>query len=743
MKQRSLQRQIIAAAVLVFLLTASTFASFYFANTVQEEVLLDLQDVVSRQRSINNVRRNLPDIHERMSNLSNLYMMEGHVGLDPSYLQALTSNINVVEADLTDILERSTGSPLEPSAQQALERYKGLSKSWKTALERLEIQPEMAVVELAIRAEPSSLELRSVALPAIDEKNNELLEIAEKEYEAAAKLERQIVLGSFILTFVFISGVFFRLSRTEQHRKEAQEGLNLMSTVMAQTDNGIIITDKDGLIQWVNNGFERLTGYGLNDMQGRKPGDILQGEDSDPEAIQAFRRGISEKKPFVVEIKNYSKSGEPYWVRCNITPIFDEHHEVAQFVAIETDVTKERAQEEAILRSKERLQQAQKMEAIGRLAGGVAHDFNNLLSVLMISAEFLREAVEEDEESLEDVKSILEAAQRGKQLTNQLLALSRRQPTQPKVLEPNTLIRDMQGLLQRLLGENIQFELHLESDTSAIRIDPTHLEQVTLNLVVNARDAMPEGGVLSISVANVQSYLGGDQALPCVQILIKDTGTGIPPEIIENIFEPFFSTKKEGQGTGLGLATVYGIMQKVGGEISVDSVVGEGTTFQLLFAAVDEPIEWPERLVLSHRKKVNLQGRRILLVEDEFNVRVMVSRILKYAGVDVVTAEDPQIALEIMQDLGANWDFDILLSDVIMPRGNGFSLARHVCAIHPETLVVLMTGYVDEETVPESELEDGWLLLRKPFSSQELLVALHTQLGLSDEVDISDVVSSL
>ena len=181
----------------------------------------------------------------------------------------------------------------------------------------------------------------------------------------------------------------------------------------------------------------------------------------------------------------------------------------------------------------------------------------------------------------------------------------------------------------------------------------------------------------------------------------------------------------------------------MGGEISVDSVVGEGTTFQLLFEAIDEPVEWPERLVLSQRKKVYLQGRSVLLVEDEFNVRVMVSRILKYAGVDVVTAEDPEVALTIMKELGDAWHFDLLLSDVIMPRGNGFSLARQISARHPNTSVVLMTGYVDEETVPESELEDGWLLLRKPFSSQELLVALHSQLGLSDEIEISDVISTI
>ena len=197
MKQRSLQRQIIAAAAFVVLIICLTFASFFFANNVQEEVLMDLQDVVARQRSINNVRRNLPDIHERMSNLSNLYMMEGLVGLEPSYVDALIKNINGIEEELKTILENSAQSPLEPSARQALERYEGLSQSWQTALERLETQPEMAVVELAIRAEPSSLELRSIVLPAIDEQNDALLKRAEQEYEDAAQLERQIVLGSF------------------------------------------------------------------------------------------------------------------------------------------------------------------------------------------------------------------------------------------------------------------------------------------------------------------------------------------------------------------------------------------------------------------------------------------------------------------------------------------------------------------------------------------------------------------
>lgn len=737
MNQRFFERQIFLTAFAVIFTIAAAFGSFHIASNMQREVLEDLQDVVKRQRGINNVRRTLPDIHDRIENLSDIYMMEGDLGLGLEYVQVLRQGIEEIGQDFDVIQSSSKHSPISPQVTLAVDKFTILSTSWNTALDRFETNPEMAVVELAIRSEPVSLELRSVLLPAIDIQNEELFIIAEEEYIAASQIESSIVLVSTTITSFFVLWAFFRLFRLEERRLKAQKGLDLMSIVMSKTDNGMIITNKMGQIQWVNAGFERLTGKRLELVIGERPGALLSRPEASGDAINSFRAGFHEKEPFVIEVNNYHDSGEEYWLRCYVKPVFDLGNEVSQFVAIVADVTVEKEQAKDILLSKERLQQAQKMEAIGRLAGGVAHDFNNLLSVLMISAEFLREAVEDNADALEDIKAILEAADRGRQLTNQLLALSRRQPTQPKVLEPVQLIRDMQGFLKRLLGEHINFELYLDSDSAPILIDPTHLEQVTLNLVVNARDAMPDGGTLTISVANVMSYLNSETPVPCVQILITDTGTGIEPEIIKNIFDPFFSTKKEGKGTGLGLATVYGIVKSMKGEVSVDSVVGEGTTFQLIFSAIDEPLEWPEKLVLSKQKTIDLKGKKVLLVEDEFNVRVMVTRILQRAGVDVISAEDPIAAKSILNNVPKDWHMDLLLSDVIMPRGNGFDLARYISKEYPDTLVVLMTGYVDEETVPQSELEDGWLLLRKPFSSQELLVALHSQLGLSEETEVA------
>jgi two-component system cell cycle sensor histidine kinase/response regulator CckA len=359
------------------------------------------------------------------------------------------------------------------------------------------------------------------------------------------------------------------------------------------------------------------------------------------------------------------------------------------------------------------LRQAQKMEAVGRLAGGIAHDFNNLLTAILSFGSFAREALTAEDPIGLDIDEILKAGQRAQALTSQLLAFSRRKPVAPRVLNVNEVIEGTQRILRRLLGEDVQIIVQPAADLGNVRIDPDALEQVLLNLAVNARDAMPGGGTLTIKTANatvdpMNSVAPGEY----VEIAVIDTGTGMDAATQAQIFEPFFTTKEQGRGTGLGLATCYGIVHQAGGLIQVDSALGEGTTFHVLLPRIEEQAEARNQL----RDPENILGNEVILIaEDDEQVRKIAARSLSLLGYTVIEAADGEEALEQYQrrDVG----IDLLLTDIVMPRLGGKALAERLRATRPTLPILFMTGHTTLGTVfddPESEV------LEKPFTPRAL-----------------------
>jgi PAS domain S-box-containing protein len=385
------------------------------------------------------------------------------------------------------------------------------------------------------------------------------------------------------------------------------------------------------------------------------------------------------------------------------------------------DITERRQLEAQLL-------QAQKMEAVGRLAGGMAHDFNNLLGVIVGYGELLmRDASEPQRKKLEQV---LKAAERGAGLTRQLLAFSRRQVVDPRVLDLNTLLADLQKMLGRLIGEDVDLALVPGPELGPVKADPGHLEQVVMNLCVNARDAMPDGGLLRVETANVEldaGYAARHEPMPAgryVMLAVSDTGCGIPKELLDRVFEPFFTTKEPGKGTGLGLATVYGIVKQAGGYIWVYSEVGQGTTFKIYLPRVDAPTD----LAAQREAAPPLGGSEtILLVEDEVSLRAITRDILAEHGYRVLDAEGGAEAIAIAREhLGP---IHLLVTDVVMPGINGRVLAESVKSLRPDSRVLYISGYTDDVIARRGVLEPGTLLLGKPFTAVALLHRVREALG--------------
>ena len=392
-------------------------------------------------------------------------------------------------------------------------------------------------------------------------------------------------------------------------------------------------------------------------------------------------------------------------------------------LVVANDVTERRRTELALQASKEQLRQAQKMEAVGSLAGGIAHDFNNLLTAILGYCDLALEGIPSDSTASEDVAEVRRAAQRAAELTHQLLAFSRRQVLKPRVFALGTAVEQTEKILRRLISENIALELSIGGAHDLVRADPTQVEQVILNLAVNARDAMPRGGRLHLSTGAVtfdEPHATAGATLPpgtYAMLAVSDTGTGIAPEIRDRLFEPFFTTKPRGQGTGLGLATVYGIVQQSGGGIEVASVPGNGTTFVLYFPiAAGE--QQTESLAVPRRATWSRGEGTVLLAEDDDAVRAIARETLERAGYRVLAAADGSAALALASQHEGT--IDLLLTDVIMPGMNGRELAATLVRRRPEIRVLFASGYTDNVLAGQDALAPGVTLLDKPFTPAEL-----------------------
>jgi signal transduction histidine kinase len=398
--------------------------------------------------------------------------------------------------------------------------------------------------------------------------------------------------------------------------------------------------------------------------------------------------------------------------------------------ALQDQVIKARLQAQAEHeRLENRLHQAQRLESLGQLAGGVAHDFNNLLAVILTCTTFVAEATEGNESVRADVEQIKTAAERAARLTRQLLIFSRRDKANIEVLDLGAIVTDIHGLLSRTIGEDVTLAVRAAAGLPAIRADRGQMEQVLINLAVNARDAMPDGGTLTIRLGT--TMLEGDyarlhpQITPghYVELSVSDTGTGMPPEIASRIFEPFFTTKAKDKGTGLGLATAHGIVAGSGGSLSVYSEPGMGTTFRAFFppvaehaAALAEP---------SAADATRGRGETVLVVEDEPAVRQTTARILRRNGYSVLEAATGAEALTLATD----HHFDMLLTDLVMPQISGPELAQRILGMYPEIPILFMSGYSQDVLGPRGALDADAPLIQKPFAAADLLKAMHATLG--------------
>ena len=423
------------------------------------------------------------------------------------------------------------------------------------------------------------------------------------------------------------------------------------------------------------------------------------------------------------ELRVLDGIGKTRFVRVVARPVMEDSR-VAFVQGVVTDLTHQHETEE-------QLRLAQKMEAVGRLAGGVAHDFNNLIMVIASYTDFAMESVDEDAPIYKDLDEIRKASARAAALTRQLLAFSRKQILRPKLVDLNALVGGVERMLERLLGEDVQLVVKRGAGLGLTRADPGQIEQVLMNLAVNARDAMPDGGTLTIATSNVvldrdfASRYPGTNPGVFVKVSVTDTGTGMDAITQARIFEPFFTTKAAGKGTGLGLAMVYGIVKQSGGSIRVQSALGAGTTFEV-FLPRDVSMRSADLLRATGALEIATGQETVLLVEDEEAVRSVTRRILVAAGYEVITAGSGGEALQVWADHQDR--VSLLLTDVVMPGMNGRELADRLVALRASLKVLYMSGYTDDAIVHRGVLDPGTQFIGKPFSSDALLARVRSAL---------------
>jgi PAS domain S-box-containing protein len=504
-----------------------------------------------------------------------------------------------------------------------------------------------------------------------------------------------------------------RRRQAEQALRESEERYRLL--VESIYDYAICLLDANGQIKSWNGGAERIFGYTPTEIVGNHLGRLFQPLDSTRQLPQQVLDEAARSGTYESEVWNTRQDGSTLLTSLLLTALRDDDGALRGYTLVSRDITEQ-------ARIAEERMQSQKMEVIGRLAGSVAHDFNNLLTIVSGFAELLQGAMRPEESRRIYVDEIIKAADQAASLTQQLLAFGRRQLLQPQVIDINGIITDMETMIRRLIGEDVELVIRLGADPSHIRADPVQIQQALLNLVINARDAMPAGGTVTVATGNgpAVSSLGAETGPgQMVTLVVSDTGHGMDSETLARIFEPFFSTKAVGKGSGLGLATVDGIVAQSGGRIVVASELERGTIFTISLPATDdsrpgspdgEPATSPTG------------SETILLVEDEAALRRLSRRILAQFGYTVIEAPNGEEALRLAEAYGGT--IHLVLTDVVMPRLSGRDLAQRVLASHPESKILYMSGYTDDAVVQRGVLAQEVTLLRKPFTPYALVASV-------------------
>jgi PAS domain S-box-containing protein len=506
------------------------------------------------------------------------------------------------------------------------------------------------------------------------------------------------------------------LHSLQQEQQSAQELLRKLSRAVEQSADTVLITDRNGMIEYVNPAFETLTAYTRSEVCGKTPRILKSGEQC-CETYQEMWKTLLAGNVYRGILVNRKKNGDPYYIEESISPIRDSDGQITHFISNGRDLTDR-------LRLEAQLLQAQKMDAIGRLAGGVAHDFNNLLTIITSYAELALDAVPEESPLEAKVHEILLAARRAAELTRQLLAFSRKQPQALRVVELNPVVGNVAKMLPRLIGEDIEFSFVPGEGLGQVRVDPMQIEQILMNLAANARDAMPEGGRLRIETSDILldgDYIHGKPAvIPMGQyalITVTDDGCGIPREDLPHIFEPFYTTKPSGKGTGLGLATVYGIVKQNRGFIWVYSESGSGTIFKIYLPCVAARIASAEA-DFAKPEPVPRGSETILLVEDEPAVREATAEFLRIQGYKVNEAKDGLDALNTIRECANK--VDLVVTDVVMPNMSGGELAKALGQLRPNTKFLFVSGYPGQTILDHKVVDLETNFLQKPYTLRQL-----------------------
>ncbi len=509
--------------------------------------------------------------------------------------------------------------------------------------------------------------------------------------------------------------------KVELENAARESGLQFRMLVKGVADYAIYMLDRQGNVSSWNTGAQAIKGFEEAEVVGQHFSRFYTEEDKAAGAPQRALETALSKGKFEAEARRVRKDGSLFWAHVVLDPIYDDAGEHVGFAKITRDITERKQAEEELRQTQEALLQSQKLQALGELAGGIAHDFNNLMTVVRGSTDFLLQQPDLPvEKRTRYLHAVLETAERATSLTSQLLAFARRQPLEPEVIDLSLRLDALGEMLQRTLGSTYDLRLDLAPALWQVEIDPTGLEAALLNAVLNARDAMPQGGQLTIATKNVTR---GDNEM--VDLSISDTGEGIPADKIQRVFEPFFTTKPTGKGTGLGLSQIHGFANQSGGSAAIDSELGRGTTVHILLPKTDKISQ------VSRAEQTNItlpEGLTVLLVEDSEHVRYFARHLLEDLGCKVIEACDAAQAFSLYE----NEEVDLIFSDIVMPGDSGLELAERISAQKPGMPILLASGYSSKQFIPLNERK--FPILRKPYKLHGLAAALNQLLAGSPGV---------